>query len=143
MLLFIYICILALNAVAVILTYHFLGNESTKKERWIFIAVGIAILYLLVSIVYGISTNGVDLGANAETGKNLIVFTFVPVNGMVILPFLAHSYRHWKLGDLKTEPFRNRCILLAVILLVLLVFEFFYFKDIQNGILTMIQNSQK
>ena len=50
--------------------------------------------------------------------------------------------KYWKEGKLKTIPFRNRCILLGVILVIVLLIEFFYFKDIQNGILSIISSRQ-
>lgn len=143
MLLFIYFCILILNVVAVLLNYRFLGQSIEKKDKWIFMMVGIAVMYLLVSIIYGISTKEVDLGQASTTTKNLITFTFVPVNGILILPFIANSYRYYREGRLKVENFRNRVILLAVVLVVVLLIEFFYFKDIQTGILNMIQAKQQ
>ena len=142
MIIFIYACILALNLVAIFLTYYFLGKEMDKKSKGIFIIVGIAIIYMLVSFIYWISTKDIDLGTSGKTGQNLITFTFVPVNAIVILPFLANSYRQLKTGKLKSVPFRNRCIVLVVILFILLIIEFFYFKDIQNGILNMLQNAK-
>ena len=142
MILFIYLCILALNAVAIFLMYRFLGTNIEKKEKWIFIIVGIAFMYMLVSFVYWLSTKDIDLGTNSNLASNFITFTFVPVNGILILPFLASSYRYWKEGRLKPEKFRNRIILDVVILLVILVIEFFYFQDIQNGILSLVQANQ-
>ncbi|MCI9087484.1 MAG: hypothetical protein HFJ32_02865 [Clostridia bacterium] len=142
MVIFIYICILALNLVAIFLTYHFLGKEIDKKAKGIFIIVGIAVIYMLVSLVYWIGTKDIDLGNNESFGKNLITFTFVPVNAIVILPFLASSYKNLQLGKLKSETFRNRCILLGIVLIILLIIEFFYFKDIQTGIYNMLQNAR-
>jgi hypothetical protein len=142
MVIFIYICILALNLVAIFLTYHFLGKEMDKKAKGIFIIVGIAVIYMLVSLVYWIGTKDIDLGNNESFGKNLITFTFVPVNAIVILPFLASSYKNLQLGKLKSETFRNRCILLGIVLIILLIIEFFYFKDIQTGIYNMLQNAR-
>lgn len=80
MLLFIYLCILVLNVVAVYLVYRFLGTQLEKKEKWIFIIAGVAIMYLIVTAVYGISTKDIDLGKAASTTRNLITFAFVPVN---------------------------------------------------------------
>lgn len=139
MIAFIYIGILILNIVAILLTYKVLGKDMDKKSKGIFIAVGIAVIYLLVSFVYWLGTKDIDLGVNSETGKNLITFTFVPVNAIIMMPFLASSYRNWKDEMLKNEPFRNRCILMGFILLIVLIIEFFYFKDIQNGILSILQ----
>ena len=142
MLLFIYFCILILNVVAVLLNYRFLGTTIEQKDKWIFIIVGIAVMYLLVNIVYGFSTKEVDLGKATTTTKNLITFTFVPVNAILILPFIANSYRYYREGRLKVQNFKNRIILLVIILFIVLMIEFFYFKDIQTGILSMIQAKQ-
>lgn len=142
MIIFIYMCILALNLVAIFLTYHFLGKEIEKKTKGIFIIVGIAIIYMLVSFIYWLATKDIELGTSESFGKNLITFTFVPVNAICILPFLASSYKNLQAGRLKPIPFRNRCILLAIALVVLLVIEVFYFKEIQTGIYTMLQNAK-
>lgn len=142
MIAFIYICILILNVVAVLLTYHFLGKDMDKKSKGIFIIIGVAVIYMLVSFVYWISTKDIDLGTSGDLGKNLITFTFVPVNAIVVLPFLASSYKKMKAGNIQVEHFRNRAILLSVVLLILLIIDFFYFKDVQSGILAMLQSKQ-
>ena len=136
--LFIYFCILILNILAVFLTYRFLGNDTEKKERWIFIIVGFAVMYMLVSIVYWLSTKNIDLGIAESTAKNLITFAFVPVNAIAVLPFLARSYSYLKMGRLQQDKFKNRIILLIAILVIVLIIEFFYFKNIQTGILNII-----
>ena len=93
---------------------------------------------MIVSLVYWLSTIGIDLGMNNEIGKNFRIFTFVPINSMLVLPFLASSYKYFKQVRLKKQNFKNRIILLCVILIIVLILEFFYFKDIQNSILNMI-----
>ena len=138
MVIFIYLCILLLNIVAIFMTYKFLGEDFEKKEKSIFLVVGIAIMYMIVSLVYWLSTRGIDLGINNEMGKNFIIFTFVPINSMLVLPFLASSYKYFKQGRLKKQNFKYRIILLCVILIIVLILEFFYFKDIQNSILNML-----
>jgi len=97
---------------------------------------------MLVSFAYWIGTKDIELGTSESFGKNLITFTFVPVNAILILPFLASSYKKLKLGRLELVPFRNRCILLAIVLVILLVIEVFYFKEIQTGIYHMLQNAK-
>lgn len=138
----IYLCILVLNLAAIFMTYKFLGKEIEQKERLIFIAIGTAIIYVLVSLVYWLSTRNIDLGVSSQMGKNLITFTFVPINSIITLPFMAKSYQYFKQKRLKQEVLRNRIILIGTILLIVLIIEFFYFKDIQNGILSIIQAAQ-
>lgn len=142
MVIFIYLCILVLNAVAIFMINKFLGTEFDKKEKLTFIIVGIAIMYVTVYFVYWLSTKGVDLGTYKETGKNFIIFTFVPINAIVVLPFCASSYKYFSQGRLKQQNLRNRIILICAVLIIVLVIEFFYFKDIQNGVLNMIQSAK-
>ena len=142
MVIFIYLCILALNLAAIFMTYKFLGEDIEKKEKAIFIVIGIAIMYMTVSLTYWLSTKNIDLGVSKDVGKNFITFTFVPINSMLVLPFLAGSYKYLKESKLSTQKFRNRVILATVILVIALIVEFFYFKDIQNGILSIIQSAK-
>ncbi len=142
MVIFIYLCILALNLAAIFMTYKFLGEDIEKKEKAIFIVIGIAIMYMTVSLTYWLSTKNIDLGVSKDVGKNFITFTFVPINSMLVLPFLARSYKYLKESKLSTQKFRNRVILATVILVIALIVEFFYFKDIQNGILSIIQSAK-
>lgn len=95
----IYLCILVLNLAAIFMTYKFLGKEIEQKERLIFIVIGTAIIYVLVSLVYWISTRNIDLGVSSQMGKNLITFTFVPINSIITLPFMAKSYQYFKQKD--------------------------------------------
>ena len=99
-------------------------------------------MYMTVSLTYWLSTKNIDLGVSKDVGKNFITFTFVPINSMLVLPFLAGSYKYLKESKLSTQKFRNRVILATVILVIALIVEFFYFKDIQNGILSIIQSAK-
>lgn len=137
------IFILIMNVVAIVLTYHCLA-DLTKKEKFIFIAVGVAIMYMLTSIVYWISTWKIEVTEVSETGKNLITFLFVPVNGLIVLPLLAKSYVKFKFGSLNNTIFRNRIIVLAVLLLLVLAIECAYFKNIQTQVINLInENTQE
>ena len=134
--------ILIMNVVAIVLTYHCLA-DLTKKEKFIFIAVGIAIMYILTSIVYWISTWNIEMTEVAETGKNLITFLFVPVNGLIVLPLLAKSYVKFKFGGLNRKIFTNRGIVLTVLLLIVLGIECVYFKNIQTQVINLINENKQ
>ena len=139
---FIYLCILFLNIISIVLIYNFLGKTINKRNKGIFIIVGTAIMYGLVTLVYTISSRNLNLGVNCEKCKNLIIFSFVPLNSICILPYLAKSYCLWKNKKLKLENYKKRCIVLAIILVLLLVLEFFYFQDIQTRIVSILQNTK-
>lgn len=136
------ILIIILNIVTIALIYYCLPNLE-KKEKLIFIVVGIAIVYMLTSFVYWLSTKNVAIKEVSEASKNIITFIFVPTNGILILPLLAKLYSKYKIGSIASDKFRKRVIILAVILLVILIIECSYFKDIQNEIISLIEENNK
>ena len=135
--LFIIFFILILNIVSILLMYRSL-NDRTPKEKLIYIVMGIAIMYILTSIVYWISTRNIEMTQVSDLGKDLIIFLFVPINGIIVLPLFARSYCKFKDGGLNDTVLRNRGIVLGVILLVLLIIECAYFENIQNQVVKMI-----
>lgn len=88
---FIILFILLINVINIFAIYKLLGKDIKNKEKIIFIAVGVAIMYMLVSVVYWLSSIGMDKNA-ADAGRDFITFTFVPVNGLCVLTFLSSSY---------------------------------------------------
>ena len=133
--------ILLLNIVSIVLMYYCLGDLS-KKEKLIYIAAGVAVMYGLTSFVYWISTKGIEMTQVSETGKDLITFLFVPINGIIILPLLAKSYYKYKMGSLQGNILRNRGIVLGVILVILLIVECSYFKTIQEQVVSLVEKNR-
>ena len=138
--LFILFVILILNVVAIILTYHFLPDIE-KKDRIIFIGVGIAVIYMLTSFVYWISTKNIKIEEVSEIGKNIITFMFVPINSIIVLPIIAKSYNKYKIRSLATDKLRNRVIAVAIPLFIILAIECVYFKNIQNSVVELVQQN--
>lgn len=132
---------LLLNIVAIVLTYNSL-SKIDKKERIIVVAVGIAVVYVLTSFVYWLSTKDIAIKEVSELGKNIITFLFVPINSIIVLPLMAKSYNKYKIGRLASDKLRNRGIVLGIILLIVLIIECSYFKDIQNGVIRLIEENK-
>ena len=133
--------ILILNIVSIVLMYYSLGDLG-KKEKLIYIVVGTAVMYVLTSIVYWFSTRGIEVTEVSERGKDLITFLFVPINGIIMLPLLAKSYNKLKYGSLDKSVFLKRGIILAVILLIVLIIECMYFKNIQEQVVNMLNEQE-
>ena len=133
--------ILILNVVSILLMYKCLDLD-TRKEKLIFIAAGIAIMYILTSIVYWISTKEIEITQVSERGKDLIIFLFVPINSLITLPLFAKSFSKYRNGKLDGKILRNRGLVLGILLLVLLIIECVYFKNIQQQVVNMLTNEQ-
>ena len=134
--------ILILNVVSILLMYRCLVN-SDRKEKLIFIAAGTALMYILTSIVYWISTRGIEITEVSQTGKDLIIFAFVPINGIIILPLFAKSFTKFKDRKISGTVLRNRGIVLGVVLLILLILECIYFKNIQEQVVNYITEQNR
>ena len=129
--------IIVLNAVSIILMYRSLNNISSK-EKLIYIAAGTVLMYFLTSIIYWISTRNIEITEVSRTGKDLIIFLFVTINGIIVLPLFAKSYCKFKDNKLSSRVFRNRGIALGILLLIILIVECAYFENIQRQVEIMI-----
>lgn len=138
--LFILLFIFILNVVAIVLTYKFLPDME-KRDRIIFVGVGIAIIYMLTSLVYWISTKNVKIEEVSNMGKNIITFMFVPINSIAVLPIIAKSYNKYKIGRLAADKLRNRVIAISIPLIIILIIECIYFKNIQDSVVKLIEQN--
>lgn len=129
--------IFLINAFAIILVYQFV-KKLPSKEKLIFIAVSLAIHYILITIVYWLSGLGKDQ-AIVDAASQFITYMFVPVNVILTIPFIANSYYKFKKEKLPKKKFINRCILMIVFAIIILIAEYFYFQSIQVGIADLMK----
>ena len=128
------------NAVALLLVYQFV-KRLTKMDKIIFLAACFAISYVLVSITYWISGFGISDEVN-EAAKTFITYVFVPVNIILLAPFVATKYSKWRANEIEKEKLIKRLIIITIIGIVILTCECFYFKNIKQNIMN-IQEAQE
>ena len=134
--LFLTIAIIITNIVAVVLVYQILKKQP-KKEILIFIAIGIAIIYGIISIIYWLSGIGIDESVHNAT-KNFVVYLFVPVNVILFMPYIAIQYKKIRLSKkvekYDLEKLSTKVTILIMIFIAISIGEYFYFRNIQNNI---------
>ena len=130
--LFLIITILVTNVIALTIIYQIL-KRLPKKEILIFLAASFTIIYILVSVVYWLSGIGVEPSVHAAS-KNMIIYIFVPVNLIFFVPYIAFQYRKLKDKKGNVNDIANKFSIVVVLLILALIIEFFYFKNIQNNI---------
>jgi len=135
---FILTAIAIANIIAIALLWFCLRGLS-QKEKFLFIAVGIAVMYLLVSGIFVFSGNKIQNAEITEIAKNFITFTFVPVNAILLEAYIAKSYRQFREGTIKGYQLKRRCFVFTIFLCIVLGMEYVYFGNIQEGIQNMIQ----
>ena len=135
---FIMLALILANAIAILLVYQFI-KRLPKMDKIIFIAACFGVAYVLVSFVYWISGFGIDDAVN-QAAKTFITYVFVPVNIILLAPFIATKYNKWRLKEIENEEFIKRVIVVGVIAVIILVIECFYFRNIKQNIMNVQEN---
>ena len=118
-------------------------DDNLKKIK--FIIIGIIALFIITFIIFNISKIGITY-PNKEILKQvrrIAVLLSVPVNGYLSLPHIAKIISDIKSNSIDDEKSKKRIIILATIIIVAIIFEVFYLKDFQKGIIQNLMNSDK
>lgn len=129
--------ILVANAVAILLTYHSFGKDTEKTKKLFYTLIAMGIMYILILIIYFFSSIGMPKEA-VEASRDMITFTFVPVNAIILIPFLVRSFNQRKNNEITIEQLNKRAIIVFIIAVVLIIGEFFYFRNIEKGIIDIV-----
>ena len=129
--LFILLFILVANIVSILLIYHSFDKNIEKTKRLLYTMIAMGVVYIIVLIVYFFSSIGIDKRI-ATQAKQTIVFTFVPVNSIIVIPFMLRSFNKRKDREITGEQLNKRAVVMFIIAVVIVVSEFFYFRIIEQ-----------
>ena len=131
--------ILILFIVLILWTWNSTKNFEITFTRFTYIVCGILINFIIVLIVFNISKSNIDytsIKVMKEVRKKILL-TFIPLNGLITMPFIANIINKIKDG----ENQKKRILVISIISILIILLEIFYFKSIQVGILKMIKLS--
>lgn len=120
------------NIIAIALTYQFI-KRMPKKDIIVFLAISVATMYILVSIVYWISGFGIDSIVH-DAMKNFVIYLFVPINMILFIPYFASQYTKFKNKKIKVQALSKKLSTLVILLIIVLIVEYFYFASIQKNV---------
>ena len=133
--------------VVLFIIYIVCAWNSTKEYENIlirisFVFVGTLFIAMLTFVLFLISKIGVEYPKKEMIGevRRIILLSFIPINGFLILTQSASIFAQAKSGMVSKEDMQKKIKRLAIIFIVLIVFEAIYFKNIQNGMIRIIQN---
>ena len=133
--------------VVLFIIYIVCAWNSTKEFennllRISFIFVGTLFITLLTLILFWISKIGVEYPKKEMIGevRRIILLSFIPINGFLILTQTASIFAQAKSGMVSKEDMQKKIKRLVIIFIILIVIEAIYFKNIQNGMIRIIQN---
>ena len=126
-----------INLFAIIVIYKSLSNLE-MKNRIILVIVGEIVMYVILFIIYGISSSTID-ATIANGSRQIMLFTFLPINVISIeLPLLL-TLRKFQQKDINEEKFKKRMILCLIVSVTILIIEFAYIKDMHNSMNELIE----
>lgn len=122
-------------------TMHSLKLVESTKVKIGFIVTGFILMLVSIWVTFYISISGLNYENAQIVGRvrNLLVAVFVPVNGLIVMPYLAKMLSKIGSNELTQEKFKKRLIILTIIYFAILIFECSYFKSTQIGILEMLE----
>lgn len=133
--------IVIMNLASILVIFKALSNIELKNKI-ILVAIGEIVMYVILYIVYSISSAGADeLVVNSS--RQIILFTLLPIN-IVCLEFpLMLTLKKLQQGDIDDNQFKKRMTICLIVCIIVLVLEFVYIKDIQAGISNFAANLGK
>lgn len=131
--------IVIINLASIFVIYKVLSNIELKNKI-ILVVIGEIVMYVILFIVYGISSAGVN-ETIVNSSRQIILFTFLPINIICIeLPIML-SLKKLQQGDIDNDKFNRRMAKTLIIGIIILILEFNYIKNIQTGISNFITNA--
>ena len=142
---FIYFIIIVLFTVLVMWTWNNVKDFENNTEKIKFIIIGLIILFICTIIIFAISKTGIKY-PNDEVLKQvrcIAIFLCVPINGYISLPHIAKIKSDIYTNTVDEEKSKKRIIFLAAIIIIVTIFEIFYLKDFQKGIINNLVNKNQ
>lgn len=131
-----------LYIVLIAFTLKKLSFVTDNKIKIAYIIIGLFIMFIVTLIVFNISSNGIKFENAEVTGKvkNMLLAVFIPVNGLITMPYLASLFGKASLNEIEKDKLNKRLLILIVLFIIIMIFEYSYFKSTQQGIVNMISN---
>lgn len=124
-------------------TWHNLsGIEHGKKI--IYTIVGLIVMYIITMITFNISKTGITY-ENPEMEKdigNMLILIFAGLNSLIVLPYISRLLSRINDDDIEKNQVSKRIMVIIVVLVLCLIMESGYLKDIQKGIINVYETQK-
>ena len=120
-------------------TWHSLGGIK-KSTKYACIVGGLIVVYIITFIIYNISKIGITY-ENREVMKiirTVFVSLFTIINGYIILPYAFKKLDQINNEEIEKEKLKKSIIILLIIIFIIGMLESSYLRNIQQGILSMM-----
>ena len=118
------------------------GIEHGKKI--LYTIIGLIIMYIVTMITFNISKTGINYD-NPQMEKdigNILILIFAGLNSLVVLPYMAKLLSRINDEEIEKNQVGKRIMVIVVVLLICLMMESGYLKDIQKGIINVYETQK-
>lgn len=135
-----YFIIAILIIIYLIWTWKSTEQFETITMRISYILVGTIFITVITLILFWISKIGVEYPKEAMIGevRKIILLIFVPVNGFIVLTQFSSVVANMKSGMVSKEDMEKKIKVLSIIFAIMIIVECIYFKNIQIGLIKII-----
>ena len=140
----IYFIITVLFIIYIVFAWNSTKEFETVLMRISFILIGTIFITILTLILFWISKMGITYPKREMVGevRRIILLSFIPINGFIVLTQASTIFAQAKSGMISKEDLEKKIKRLIIIFIVLIIFETIYFKNIQNGMIRIIQSKK-
>ena len=138
----IYLTILILFLVYILWTWNSTKSFEGSFIRISYIAIGTLFITFVTYIIFLISKNRVQYPNEQLEGiiRNIILLTFIPVNGFITLPQIGNIISKIKNDSINKEKIKIKIITFFITIIIIIIFECHYFGGMQSKIIEIINS---
>ena len=135
----IFIISLVIYVIAGFVIYHNMYNFD-KREKIKMIILGFIVTLIMTTIICFISSNNINTENTQYISiiRNTSILLFSPINSIIFIPYIGNLLNKYKDNRLDEEQIKKRLIILAIILILIVIFELDYIKAFQVGLLSNV-----
>lgn len=136
-----YITAIVFIFVIIAFTWYAL-DQLEIPEKILFIVIGLLVALIVTTFLFNLSAKKIDypIEGMKESVRKVTVLAIMPINAILFMPYLGRQLGKLKFDEITQEGFAKQIVILALLLIVLAIFEYRYLINFQSGILDIMKN---
>ena len=138
----IYFIVFLLFVVYIVWTWNSTKEFEDQKIRIAYLIVGTLFIARVTLIIFLVSKIGVNYPKKEMVGQvqKIVLLVFTPINGFVVLTQLSSVFQQIRSGMVSKEKMDKKIKTLLIVFIILIIIECIYFKNVQYGIIKIINS---
>ena len=138
----IYFIVFLLFVVYIVWTWNSTKEFEDQKIRIAYLLVGTLFIAMVTLIIFLVSKIGVSYPKKEMIGQvqKIVLLVFTPINGFVVLTQFSSVFQQIRSGMVSKDKMEKKIKRLLIIFAILIIIECIYFKNVQYGIIKIINS---